>query len=143
MKFFLRNTERPAITRTHSAHWLKQQKGEFCAEILKIWTLALRISERDKAVAIVFKATRHRIAQYRSNLANNRDTTDPINGFEWLRALIEADGANRINDITSCIKIPTLPLEKIEALRKLHQETFRGPAIAFPESWGIWRVAIA
>ena len=74
---------------------------------------SLRISERAKAVQIVFKAIRPQISENRSNLAKLRETTEPINGSEWSRALIDMVGAHPINDIMGFIKSPTLPLAEI------------------------------
>ena len=96
---------------------------------------ALRISERAKAVAIVFKTIRHQILQNRSNLAKLREAIEPISGFEWSRALIEIVGSKPISDIMARIKSTMPPLEEINTLRKCARRLF-GTQRSFPQSRG-------
>ena len=103
---------------------------------------ALRIAERAKDVAIVFKTIRPQILQNRPDLAKLREAIEPIWGFEWSRALNEIVGSKPINDIMACIKSTIPPLEEINTLRKMPKETFRNSEIILPESWGIWRTMI-
>ena len=103
---------------------------------------SLRISERALAVKIVFQTIRPQILGNRSNIAKLREAVEPINGFEWSRALIDRVGTKPINDILSCIKSSSLPLDEINKFRKLFKESFWNPEVIFPESWEIWRAMI-
>ena len=85
---------------------------------------ALRIAERAKTSAIVFKAIRPQILRNRSNLARLMESIEPIKGSEWPRALIEIAGPKPINDILDCIKSSIPPLEEINTIRKIPKGLF-------------------